>query len=160
MKPRTSFVSSDTRFHICFNCCNPDSSHTQDGERYCPVEFTLVNENPGKGQVVLEKDYTRDDLIAMIGKAYLEFVDLVKEMQSAKATADAASAACLELNEAITGDKATGEKWMDVAKNHIGFLKQCENVLKNLVENVPADKCKEVVLRVWKRISGQGYSED
>jgi hypothetical protein len=78
--------------------------------------FVLVNESldgPIKpSEVQLKKDYSRDELIALIGKAYREFTDLVKELDEVKVSAtrcaeEAASAkvALLNTHRLITGLK-------------------------------------------------------
>lgn len=173
MLPRTRYESQAPNFGLCIHCANQFSAHDHEGKVWepgmaadevqpplCPPKFALVNEKLKQGHslhVILAKDYTRDDLIMLIGSAYPEFVSLVKEITIAKAQVEEAQNTCRVLYESITKKKVADatEGWEKEIGDTASALHQSFDVLRTIVHNTPPEKAKEVAEKWLKRIEDQ-----
>jgi hypothetical protein len=109
------------------------------------TKFILVNESHSKHEV------TRDKLIYMIGQAYPEFVDLVKEHETALMELQVAKTVAVDLYRMITGSEMLTPDSVKGADVMMGYYKQCFDVLKSISFNVPDHKAKAIAMRQYER---------
>lgn len=102
--------------------------------------FSLVDET--------QYDFSRDELILKIGKAYPEFVSLVKEFELALADKNEAQNSCRKLYELITRksvvDAEPLDNWMVEVEKSVAVFTQSWDVLQNIADNVPTERAKDV----------------
>lgn len=95
---------------------------------------------------------SRDEIIRAIGLAYPEFLSLVKEFDNAKSAAVENMLLVQESFRAVTGRyPKKGEQIINIIMEQATFGRQCEDVLRNIVNNLPADKAKTIATEFLKR---------
>jgi hypothetical protein len=165
MDERHEFLPNDHMMARCVHCGKLSSDHgalfpADEGKQMCPPEFDLVNESgetvllPEAVYVESKPGHTRDQLIAMIGKAYPEFVDLVKELELAKAEREEAKRAALRLYMLITRTEDISPDGIESCDAIIGRLRQCYDVIKNIaLYVVDGMRAIEIATKHYQRIS-------
>lgn len=119
-------------------------------------EFSLVNETPILGEPekpgTAHHDYTRDQLIAMIGLAWPEFLSFVREHDEIIKENQVMSELMAELYYKVTGIKpAADSNFIEDMTQQATFGRQCEDVLRNIANNVPVAACKATAQKFLER---------
>lgn len=141
LKDRTSFTAPDLHgggvlMHVCRACGKTAAEHIGP-QQLCPAEFSLVNEKPEESKlVILDHDYTRDELILLIGNAYAEIVQIIKQFGEAHQAAHFAYDVAETLFKAAMTIKGHNDwepaKWKDVGGTAITRMKQATDVLRTI----------------------------
>lgn len=144
------------RLHLADLFRIPKYYRMKDGASMEKPEFSLVDEKPTHpmlSHIEGDHDYTRDELIAAIGRAYPQMTDLLKELDSFRGLYFSMKELVAEMFYRVMARKLhpSDANLAHIVGEQATFGRQCMDVIRNIALHAPAENCKEIAQKLLKK---------